>query len=579
MLGDLHRARARVVRLVGLERCRALDSHGQLGCHRRRELDGGECSSDRLTRRHRDDLRLGDRSRAEHQRQPRRRGGLAVDLGDVGDDLDRSRRQRLRRRSHGRDHQVGAQPCRRRAANDERPRRRLSSTCTCTSSRVPRTTGPRSIVATPSRTTTFVRWIMSTSVAPGASRRTWTCSSTRNAGASSIASVPPCGPVRAVSFSAGSAARAGAAKATPTATASTTGATARVARARIVRAACMMLSSLAVAADDGPTCSRGAHAALMRSGSGFSLDCASPQGDPRCVAWSTLLRSRCPGQHDRGGEDDGPSRVTFAIAALACAVAAAGAASATSSMSAPSKPLPRGGKVVARIAIPQGSGGFALGEGAVWAMSDDVSTLTRIDPRGNTVAAKITVKPVNFCPQYVCGEPQPAMVPSGCPACPTTLSRASTCPPTASRRRFTSEIPDRDRRHTGRRLGRERRRAERLSHRPRDERGCGDDPARPGSGRLRPRGRDRRCRSDLGERLEHRPANRSGDKRGDGDHPAFRRALRVPGGHRARGLGLWCQLRQRTHADRPAHEKARREGDRFPSPDRPRGRLWLALGR
>ena len=100
-----------------------------------------------------------------------------------------------------------------------------------------------------------------------------------------------------------------------------------------------------------------------------------------------------------------PSRVTFAIAALACAVAAAGAASATSSMSAPSKPLPRGGKVVARIAIPQGSGGFALGEGAVWAMSDDVSTLTRIDPRGNTVAAKITVKPVNFCPQYVCGEP------------------------------------------------------------------------------------------------------------------------------------------------------------------------------
>jgi YVTN family beta-propeller protein len=98
-----------------------------------------------------------------------------------------------------------------------------------------------------------------------------------------------------------------------------------------------------------------------------------------------------------------PSRVICASATLACAIAVVGAASA--STSAPSKVLPRGGKVVATIAIPKGFGGFALGEGSVWAMSDGVSTLTRIDPQGNTVAARIIVKPVNFCPPYVCGEP------------------------------------------------------------------------------------------------------------------------------------------------------------------------------
>jgi len=55
-------------------------------------------------------------------------------------------------------------------------------------------------------------------------------------------------------------------------------------------------------------------------------------------------------------------------------------------MPAASTALPPGGKVVAKIAIPKGFGGFALGEGAVWAMSDDVSTLTRIDPKSNKVA-------------------------------------------------------------------------------------------------------------------------------------------------------------------------------------------------
>jgi len=99
------------------------------------------------------------------------------------------------------------------------------------------------------------------------------------------------------------------------------------------------------------------------------------------------------------------SRVTGASVALTCAAAVAVAGAASGSTSAPTNVLPRGGKVVATIAIPKGYGGFALGEGAVWAMSDGVSTLTRIDPQSNRVAARITVKPVNACPPYVCGEP------------------------------------------------------------------------------------------------------------------------------------------------------------------------------
>ena len=54
-------------------------------------------------------------------------------------------------------------------------------------------------------------------------------------------------------------------------------------------------------------------------------------------------------------------------------------------------PLPRGAKVVAEIAVQPGSGGFAIGEGAVWSASDATSTLTRIDPRRNAVVKQITV--------------------------------------------------------------------------------------------------------------------------------------------------------------------------------------------
>jgi virginiamycin B lyase len=58
---------------------------------------------------------------------------------------------------------------------------------------------------------------------------------------------------------------------------------------------------------------------------------------------------------------------------------------------APDRALPRGGEVIAEIAITSGSGAFTVGEGAVWAMSDSVSTLSRIDPERNAVVAEIEV--------------------------------------------------------------------------------------------------------------------------------------------------------------------------------------------
>jgi YVTN family beta-propeller protein len=88
-----------------------------------------------------------------------------------------------------------------------------------------------------------------------------------------------------------------------------------------------------------------------------------------------------------------------ALALLMCGTAVGVAASANDAA------LPRGGEVVAKIPIPKGYGGFAVGEGAVWALSDDVSTLSRIDPQRNAVVARIKVTPKNPCPAYVCGEP------------------------------------------------------------------------------------------------------------------------------------------------------------------------------
>jgi hypothetical protein len=93
------------------------------------------------------------------------------------------------------------------------------------------------------------------------------------------------------------------------------------------------------------------------------------------------------------------NRVTRASATLACAIAVVGAASA--SASAPSKVLPRGAKVVAKIAIPPETGGLAVGEGAVWAMS----------------RARLPRTPAE--------RPRPATAPSGSPCSLTTRSPAS----------------------------------------------------------------------------------------------------------------------------------------------------------
>jgi YVTN family beta-propeller protein len=78
----------------------------------------------------------------------------------------------------------------------------------------------------------------------------------------------------------------------------------------------------------------------------------------------------------------GPARAT--ALAFGLLLVAAGVAHAA---------LGRGGKVIAKIAIPSGYGGFTVGEGAVWAMSDDSSRLTRIDGRSNAVVARIKIAP------------------------------------------------------------------------------------------------------------------------------------------------------------------------------------------
>jgi YVTN family beta-propeller protein len=67
-------------------------------------------------------------------------------------------------------------------------------------------------------------------------------------------------------------------------------------------------------------------------------------------------------------------------------------ASSAKGTSTVARALPRAGKVVARIPVP-GGGPLAVGEGAVWAMSDADSTLMRIDPQRNAVVARIKVAP------------------------------------------------------------------------------------------------------------------------------------------------------------------------------------------
>ena len=96
------------------------------------------------------------------------------------------------------------------------------------------------------------------------------------------------------------------------------------------------------------------------------------------LAGSVVLAMRRSGETEtsRGSATRGPS-----VPGLAAAV------------------LPAGGRVVARIRIgrsvrpPMGGGALAVGEGAVWAMSDARQTLMRIDPARDAVVARIKVPP------------------------------------------------------------------------------------------------------------------------------------------------------------------------------------------
>jgi virginiamycin B lyase len=98
------------------------------------------------------------------------------------------------------------------------------------------------------------------------------------------------------------------------------------------------------------------------------------------------------------------SRVAGVSTMLACVLGAA--AGAPTAGSATSSALPPGGKVVASIHIPAGTGAFAVGEGAVWAVSDSGPVLTRIDPLGNSVAASVKLELGHVCPAEApgCGE-------------------------------------------------------------------------------------------------------------------------------------------------------------------------------
>jgi YVTN family beta-propeller protein len=95
--------------------------------------------------------------------------------------------------------------------------------------------------------------------------------------------------------------------------------------------------------------------------------------------------------------------IAAAVAGLAIAVGVVAAAANTPARD--TAPPPRG-KVVAGIPIPDNSGGFAVGEGAVWSTSEAVSVLTRIDPTRNTVASTTKLPPGNRCPELPgsCGE-------------------------------------------------------------------------------------------------------------------------------------------------------------------------------
>jgi len=85
------------------------------------------------------------------------------------------------------------------------------------------------------------------------------------------------------------------------------------------------------------------------------------------------------------------------VGVVALAYASAGVAAAPGSTSR-HPAHPRAGKVVAKVPIPAGTGAFAVGEGAVWSVSDTGPVLTRIDPDRNAVVASIKLNLDSVCP-------------------------------------------------------------------------------------------------------------------------------------------------------------------------------------
>ena len=91
------------------------------------------------------------------------------------------------------------------------------------------------------------------------------------------------------------------------------------------------------------------------------------------------------------------SRVARASACFACVAAVAGGTSAGASTKHGTGSAP-GASVVASVRIPAGTGAFAVGAGAVWAVSDARPVLTRIDPARNAVVASIKLVLQRPCP-------------------------------------------------------------------------------------------------------------------------------------------------------------------------------------
>jgi hypothetical protein len=148
--------------------------------------------------------------------------------------------------------------------------------------------------------------------------------------------------------------------------------------------------------------------------------------------------------------------VSASLAAAIAALATVGRVAATANPPVRDTPRPPAGKVVARISIPENSGGLAVGEGAVWSTSDAVSVLMKIDPTRNAVVAT-TKLPLQIRARS-CREAavrlQPGTVPCGSRVSPTMWSCASTPRRARSSPPWRSDPNQRASPHAGRDLGR-----------------------------------------------------------------------------------------------------------------------------